>query len=70
MPRPKAITPDPIVGLIRYYGLNKKDLAHIWRCAERTVDRRLDAPESITILELRQLNRAGVPIEEIRGAIR
>ena len=70
MARPRAIAPDPIIGLIRYYGLNKKDLARIWQCAERTVDRRLDAPENITILELRRLNRAGVPIEDIRGAIR
>ena len=70
MPRPKTMEPDPIAGLLLYYSFDAQKLAKVWRCCETTARSKLKRPEKITIQELRQLNRAGVPIDRIREAIK
>ena len=69
MPRLRTTEPDPILGLLRYYQYNPGKLAIVLTCHENTARNRLKKPETLTLRELRRLNRAGVPIERIRAAI-
>lgn len=70
MRRPNTITVDPLAGLLRYYDFTTKKLAEVWHCDERTARRKVKMPEKITVLELRQLIRAGVPREKIGEVFR
>lgn len=71
MPRlKKKETPhDRLLFLLRGYELRGERLASVLGCSRATAFNRLRDPGSFTLDELRKINHAGVPIEELRQAL-
>lgn len=60
---------DKLLFLLRGYELGGDELAAVIGCSRATGYKRLKDPGKLTIADLRKINRAGVPIDEIRAAI-
>lgn len=69
MPRLKLTAPDPMVAVLRVWDFDSAKLARALQCHRNTARSRLKRPETLTLQELRRLARAGVPIDQIRGAV-
>ena len=69
MPRLKLSSPDPMLAVLRVWAFDSGKLARALHCHPNTARSRLKRPETLTLQELRRLARAGVPIDQIRGAV-
>lgn len=69
MPRLRLDAPDPMVAVLRVWSFDSAKLARAIGCHPNTARSRLKRPETLTLQELRRLDRAGVPIDQIRGAV-
>lgn len=58
-----------LLKLFRGYRLGGEELARVIGKSPTTGYERLRNPGKITIEELRKINRAGIPIDEIRAAL-
>ena len=72
MPYIKKKELDPLVKLLRAYGLNTGEpLSKILGCSIPTAIKRIKNPELLTVGDLYRINLRGhIPIEEIRAAIK
>lgn len=69
MPRLQLTSPDPMVAVLRVWAFDSAKLARAIGRHPNTARSRLKRPETLTLQELRRLARAGVPIDQIRGAV-
>lgn len=61
---------DRLLRLLKAYDLSGgQELAAALKCSKNTAYARLDDPGKLTVAELRKINRAGVPWEEIKSAM-
>ena len=62
---------SPVLRLLRGYGVNAVQLATILGVSYNTASARLRRPDTLTLREIGLISsRAGIPIEEVRAAIR
>ena len=71
MPYVKGYTePDKLRRLLKGYEFTAPRLASTLGCSTATAQRRLSDPASLTVEELRRINKRGhVPLEEIKEAL-
>lgn len=70
MPYLRKAKIDPMVKLIRGYGLNCVSLADALGTSTTTGWKRINNPELLTLGDLRRLSTHGhIPIDEIRNAV-
>ena len=61
----------PVARLLLGYGLTASNLSRLLGCAYTTARSRLDRPSTFSLGELEAVSiKAGIPMEEIRAAIR
>ena len=61
----------PMTRLLRGYHLNGENLSGILRCTPPTARKKIDNPGRLTLDDLSLIHRVvGIPLDEIRGAIR
>lgn len=64
-----GIKPDGLTRLLLSYGLDAAKMARLLGCCSKTGRARLEIPETLTVGELRRLNRWGVDAGELNAAL-